>query len=65
MDLNSASCTSDEIVFRITCDVRQCSASVLKNGGTGGILFNDYNQGLSGYRSEWLGEGNGTGLGMG
>ena len=57
MDLNSTSCTSDDLVFRNHCDVSQCSASVLKNGGNGEILFHDYNQGLSVYRSKWLGEG--------
>ena len=48
MDLNSTSCTSDDLVFRIHCDVLQCPTGVLKNGWTGGILFHDYNQGLSG-----------------
>ena len=36
--------------------------------GTGGILFYDYNQDLSGYRSKWLGGqefGIGYGLGLG
>ena len=65
MDLNSTSCTSDDFVIRMACDVRQCLTSVLKNGWNGGILFHDYNQGLSGYRSKWLGEGKGMGLGMG
>ena len=65
MDLNSTSCTSDDLVFRINCDVLQCRAGWLKNGWNGGILFHDYNQGLSGYRSKWLGEGKGMGLGMG
>ena len=57
MDLNSTSCTSDDLVFRIICDVRYCQAGLLKNGWIGGILFHDYNQGLSGYRSKWLEEG--------
>ena len=65
MDLNSTSCTSDDFVFRVPCDHRQCTTSALKNGRNGGILVHDYNQGLSGYRSKWLGEGKGMGLGMG
>ena len=65
MDLNSTSCTSDDLVFRIVCDRRQCTTSVLKNVWNSGILFQDDNQGLSGYRSKWLGEGKGMGLGMG
>ena len=60
MDLNSTSCTSDDSVFRIHYDA-QCCASVSKNGWNGGILFYDYNQGLPGYRSKWLGEGKGMG----
>ena len=65
MDLNSTSCTSDGLVFRIRCDqVRQCHAGVLKNGWNGGILFHDYSQGLSEYRSKWLEEGNVIGLGI-
>ena len=48
MDLNSTSCTSDNFIFRNQCyDVMQCPAGVLKNGRNGGILFYDYNQGLS------------------
>ena len=65
MDLNSTSCTSDDFVFRISCDVPQCITSALKNVWNRGILFHDYNQGLSGYRSKWLGEGKGMGLGIG
>ena len=57
MDLNSTSCTSDDLVLRILCDVRQCHAGILKNGWNGGILFHDCNQGLSGYRSKRLREG--------
>ncbi len=58
MDLNSTNCTSDGLVFRILCDVCQCSAGVSKNSWNGRILFHDYNQGLSGYRSgKWLGAG--------
>ena len=64
-DLNSPSFTSDDLVFRIVCDVRQCRAGLLKNGWNGRILFHDYNQGLSGYRSKWSGERKGMGLGMG
>ena len=60
MDLNSTSCTSDDFVFRIRYDVHQCRAGWLKNGWNGGILFHDYNQGLSGYRSKWPGEGEGV-----
>ena len=52
MDLNSTSCTSDDFVFRIRCDVPQCTTGVLKNGWNGGILCHDCNQGLSGYRSK-------------
>ena len=58
-DLNSISCTSDDLVFMIHCDVRQCHAGLLKSGWNGGILFHDCNQSLSGYRSKWLGEGKG------
>ena len=67
MDLNSTSCTSDDLVFRINCDNRQRRAGVLKNIWNGGILFHDCDQGLSGYRSKWIGEGKGKGmiLGMG
>ena len=65
MDLNSASCTSDDFVFRIPCDVPQCTAGLHKNIWNGGILFYGCNQGLSGYRSKWLGESKGMGLGMG
>ena len=65
MDLNSTSCTSDDVVFRVPCDHPQCITSVLKNVWNSGILFHDYNQGLSGYRSKWLGEGKGMGLGVG
>ena len=67
MDLNSTSCTSNDLVFRILlpCDVLQCRAGVFKNSWNGGILFYDYNQGLSGYRSKWMGEGKGMGFGMG
>ena len=65
MDLNSTSWTSDDAVFRIQCDVLQRPTGGLKNGWNGGILFHDFNQGLSGYRSKWLGEGKGMGLGMG
>ena len=65
MDLNSTSCTSDDLVFRVVCDVRQCITSALKNVWNGGILVHDDNQGLSGYRSKWLGKGKGMGLGMG
>ena len=61
MDLNSTSCTSDDLVFRILCHVPQCPTSFLKNGWTGGFLFHDYNQGLSGYRSKWIGEDEGVG----
>ena len=57
MDLNSTSCTSDDFAFRMCCNTSQCRAGVLKNVWNGGILFHDYNQGLSGYRSKWLGEG--------
>ena len=63
MDLSSTSCTSDDSV--IHCDVLQCLAGVLKNGWNGGMMFHGYNQPLSGYRSKWLGEGKGVGLGMG
>ena len=56
MDLNSTSCTSDYLVFRIQCYVVQYQAGLLKNGWNGGIMFHDYNQGLSGYRSKWLEE---------
>ena len=65
MDLNSTSCTSDDFVFSIFCYDPQCCAGLLKNGWKGWILFHDYNQGLSGYRSKWLGEGKGMGFGMG
>ena len=65
MDLKSTSCTSDGFVIRFICDIRQGNAGVLKNGWNGGIPFHDYNQGLSGYRSKWLGEGKGMGFGMG
>ena len=71
MDLksfNSISSTSDALVFTIQCDIPQCPAGVLKNGWNGGILFYYSNQGLSGYRSKWLGEqgyGIGYGLGLG
>ena len=65
MDLNSTSSTSDDFVFRIHCDVLQGHAGDLKNVWNGGILFHYYNQGLSGYRSKWLGEGKGIGSGMG
>ena len=65
MDLNSTSCTSDDLVLRIRCDDPQCKTGVFKKGWIGGILFYDYNQGLSGYMSKWLGEGKGMGLGMG
>ena len=61
MDLNSTSCTSDDLVFRMKYDVCQCRAGFFKNGWNGGILFHDYNQGLSRYRSKWLGEGQGYG----
>ena len=47
MDLNSTSCSSDDLVFSFYCDVRQCPACVLKNGWNGGIMFHDCNQGLS------------------
>ena len=63
MDLNSTSITSDDSVCRIICDVHQCQAGLLKNGWNGGILFYDYNQGLSGNRSKWLG-GGGQGYGI-
>ena len=56
MDLNSTSFTSDDLVCRIIYDVPQCPTGVLKNGWNGGILFYDYNQRLSVYRSKWLGE---------
>ena len=68
MDLNSTSKTSNDLVFRIFCDVRQCKTGFPKNGWNGGILFHDYNQGLSGYRSKWLGGQryrNGYELGLG
>ena len=58
MHLNSTSFTSDDLVLRIQCDFYQCTAGILKNGWNVGILFHDYNQGLSGYRSgKWLGAG--------
>ena len=57
MDLNSTSCTSNDYVFRSICDVLQCPAGFPKNGRNGGILFNDFNQGLPGYKSKRLGEG--------
>ena len=61
MDLNSTSCTCNDLVFRIfACDVPQCHAGVLKNVWNGGILFHDYNQGLSGYRGKWIGEDEGV-----
>ena len=59
MDLNSTSCTSDDLVFRIPCDAPQCRAGGPENGWNGGILFHDYNQGLPGYKSKWMGEGKG------
>ena len=65
MDLNSTSFTSDDLVFRIICNAPQCPAGVLKNSCNGGILVHDYNQGLPGYRSKWLGEGKSMGLCMG
>ena len=61
MDLNST---------RILCDVLKCADDVIKNEHVirifkVGIIFHDYNQGLSRYRSKWLGVGKGMGLGMG
>ena len=49
MDLNSTSCTSDDLVFRVSCDRCQCGAGGFEDGWNIGILFHDYNQGLSGY----------------
>ena len=61
MHLNSTSFTSNDYVFRILCDSSQCPAGLLKNGWNGWILFHDFNQGLSGYRS---GKSLGAGLGL-
>ena len=52
MNLNSTSCSSDDLVFRIFCDSEQCPAGLLKNGWNGGIPFHNYNQSLSDYRSK-------------
>ena len=65
MDLNSTSCTCDDFVFIILCDLPQCPTGVLKNGWNGGILFHDNNQSLSGYRNKWLGQGYGIRYGLG
>ena len=62
MDLKSTSCTSDDFVFRILCDVLQCLQGFLKSGWNCGILVHECNQGLSGYRSKWMGEGIGYGI---
>ena len=41
MDLHSTGFTSDDLVVRIFCDVRQCRTGGFKNGWKGGILFYD------------------------
>ena len=48
MDLNNTSCTSDDLVFRISYNFLQFKAGALKNCWIGGILFYDSNQNLSG-----------------
>ena len=65
MDLNSTNITSDDAVFRIHCDLRQCRAASGNNGWNSGILFHDHNQGLPGYRCKWLENGKGIRLHMG
>ena len=54
MDLNSTSCTGDDFVCRIHCNVSQCPAGFLKKCRNGRIMSQCYNQGLSGSKvSGW------------